>query len=105
MVARSLARKGYRVHAVGSAEEALGLLTGPERIDLVLTDLGLPGMSGTALAERIARAHPGVRVLVTTGHIGGAASGGGEWDDSLPLLQKPFTPEALLQRIRSELDR
>jgi PAS domain S-box-containing protein len=95
---RVLREHGYRVlladdglHGVELAEAHAGA------IDLLLTDVKMPRLGGRELADRLRRTRPGLRVLYATGFAESAAE--------LPdLLQKPFTAEALLQRVRQALD-
>jgi len=106
MVAESLANFGYRVTAVGSAEEALELLEhrGAE-IDLLFSDIVLPGMSGRELAERALAADPRLAVILTSGHAeeeGELRRAGRPGVDFLP---KPLQPSRFLRAIRDRLDR
>jgi two-component system, cell cycle sensor histidine kinase and response regulator CckA len=101
LVVRCLTRQGYRVLGVPTAESALQLLAGPQQIDLLLTDVVLPGMSGITLAERAVELRPSSRVLFTTGYASAAPMG--SWDRA-ELLQKPFTPEQIVRRVRAVLD-
>ena len=74
-------------------------------VDLLLTDLVMPGMSGTELAAALADEHPGLKVLFMTGHADDAALhpllASGEAD----FIQKPFTNDALLAHLRRLLHR
>jgi PAS domain S-box-containing protein len=106
LVSRSLGKSGYRVISAGNGEEALELLGTPVAFQMLFTDVVLPGMSGPMLAERVAERRPGTRVLFMSGHTGTATAPGGRWDDeSISFLQKPFTPDDLLRRVRAVLDR
>jgi CheY-like chemotaxis protein len=105
LVSRSLARSGYRVLTAGNGEEALEVLRSTLGIDLLFTDVVLPGMSGPTLAERVTERRPGTPVLFMSGHTGTATAPGGSWDETVSFLQKPFTPEDLLRCVRTVLDR
>ena len=102
--ARVLARRGYTVLEAGDGLEALGLAerhAGP--IDLLLTDVRMPGMDGRELARRLRRARPEARVLLMTGYMdpdGGAPSAE---PAGAAMLHKPFTLEALGERVRGVL--
>jgi PAS domain S-box-containing protein len=72
-------------------------------IHLLLTDVVMPGISGLELARHIRSARPGIKVLYMSGYVPRTADGNG-LKESTSLLQKPFTLEELLQRIRSVLD-
>jgi CheY-like chemotaxis protein len=94
---RVLERAGYRVLSATGGDAALHLAAGEPRIDLVLSDVVMPGMGGAALVERLRLERPGIRVLFMSGYSADlpkalAPTGGS-------LLQKPFTPAALLARV------
>jgi signal transduction histidine kinase/CheY-like chemotaxis protein len=104
VVARILEGAGYHVTAVGDPIEAARFAE--ERgttIDLLLTDVVLPGMTGPELALRLVTARPELRVLYMSGYAGGIGSGEGQLD--IDLLNKPFAPEDLILRVRRVLDR
>ncbi|PHV22837.1 hybrid sensor histidine kinase/response regulator [Janthinobacterium sp. BJB446] len=86
---------GHTVLAVGTAEEALPLL-GTPGLELLLTDISLPQMSGVELAEVAARDHPQLEVVFSTGH---APANSGVLDPQARFLVKPFTVEQLQQAL------
>ncbi len=97
---------GYRVLTAVQAEQALRMLaTEGDDVALVLTDLVMPGMGGRALGEALARVAPGVPVLYCSGYTGDEVTQRGLIAEGADFMQKPFTPEELLQRIRVLLDR
>jgi signal transduction histidine kinase/CheY-like chemotaxis protein len=103
VMVRMLERSGYRVRAAATGEEALELARAPD-LDVLVTDIVMPGMLGNELAERVAALHPGVRVLYISGYAEPMLRAhGGPWG-SAPLLEKPFTELALLARLRELLD-
>jgi two-component system cell cycle sensor histidine kinase/response regulator CckA len=107
VVAHGLTRAGYQVRAVGSAEEGLAWLAERQGdVDLVLTDVALPGMTGFALGAEIRARFSPLRVLYMSGyaqeHIAGAPP---EFDPVADLLVKPFPMEKLLATVRYSLDR
>jgi PAS domain S-box-containing protein len=97
---------GYQVLEAASGAEALGLSEahkGP--IDLILTDIIMPGMNGLALAERIQPQRPQVRILYMTAYAGDILQQRGVQRDDLDCLQKPFRPAELARKVRAMLDR
>ena len=92
---------GYRAHEAEDAKSALPLLESDMRIDLLVTDVGLPGMNGRQLAE-IARQHrPGLKVLFMTGYAQKAAERQGFLEDGMDMVAKPFSIEQLAGKIRT----
>jgi len=99
-----LEQNGYRVLAAESGVEALKIAEKEqERIHLLLTDVIMPGMNGRALAEHLAPLHKGLRVLYMSGYTHTAIAEHGVLESGTYLLQKPFTEEALLQKVREVL--
>ena len=83
---------------------ALPLLESEQRIDLLVTDVGLPGMNGRQLAE-IARQHrPGLKVLFMTGYAQKAAERQGFLDQGMDMVAKPFTLDLLANKIRTMIN-
>ncbi|WP_095170377.1 PAS domain-containing sensor histidine kinase [Pseudomonas sp. Irchel 3H3] len=100
LVLNVLTELGYNTQAAEDAHSALPLLESELRIDLLVTDVGLPGMNGRQLAE-IARQHrPELKVLFMTGYAQQAAERQGFLDEGMDLLAKPFTIEQLAGKIR-----
>ncbi|SCZ38055.1 MULTISPECIES: PAS domain-containing sensor histidine kinase [Pseudomonas] len=92
---------GYRAHEAEDAKSALPLLESDMRIDLLVTDVGLPGMNGRQMAE-IARQHrPGLKVLFMTGYAQKAAERQGFLEDGMDMVAKPFSIEQLAGKIRT----
>lgn len=100
-----LAELGYEVREVPDAEAALKVLGSDQRIDLLFTDVVLPGKSGRVLADEAAVLRPGLKVLYTTGYSRNAIVHHGRLDPGVELISKPFTFEQLAGRIRDVLDR
>jgi len=97
---------GYVVHAARNAEEALRRLGELARIDLLFTDVGLPGgTNGRELAEAAGVARPGLKVLFTTGYASRAIVRDGTVDPGIDMIGKPFTLKEIAQKIRDVLDR
>ena len=105
-VTRVLSARGYRVLSASDGFEALRLCgESADPIDLLVTDVVMPRMGGRELASRIRTAKPGVRVLFVSGYTEDAFSGHGILEAGLEFLQKPFTTDALLRKVRKVLDR
>ena len=100
----SLSELGYRVLQATDAEAALSILRSNQRVDLLFTDVVLPGRTGKSLADESAIARPGLKVLFTTGYSRNAIVHHGRLDAGVRLLQKPFTFDQLASRVREALD-
>ena len=87
------------LHAIALAEAHAGV------IDLLVTDVVMPGMSGRELAARLARLRPGMRILYTSGYPGQTIASHGVLDGHAALLRKPFAVETLTGAVRDTLDR
>jgi len=95
----------YRVLSAHDAVSALGLIDNGEiGIDLLLTDVVLPGMNGRQLAEQAKHRRPDLQVLFTTGYSRNAIVHQGRLDPGVAMIQKPITQESLAARIRDLLD-
>jgi CheY-like chemotaxis protein len=100
-----LRRSGYHVLEAPGALAALELSRAhPGRIDLLLTDVVMPRMSGRELAERLGPLRPDLSVLYMSGYTDDAVIRHGVLGADTAFLQKPFTPAALVQRVRETLD-
>jgi PAS domain S-box-containing protein len=99
-----LQRSGYRVLVASNAGEAL-LISEQHTgfIHLMLTDVVMPRMSGPELVERLNPWHPEMKVLYVSGHTDKAVAELGVPDPGVTLLQKPFSVESLLQKVRQVL--
>ena len=96
---------GYAVLHAASAEEALEVMGRHPRIDLLFTDIVMPGVTGRMLADLAAKSHPGLKVLFTTGYTRNAVVHNGVLDAGVDLLPKPFTVDQLGLKVREMLDR
>ena len=97
---------GYHVLASAHAQSALAVLNdNSARIDLMLTDVVMPGMNGRELGRRAQEIRPGLSVLYMSGYSRNAVVHQGRLDDGIELLQKPITQAHLAARVRDVLDR
>jgi PAS domain S-box-containing protein len=100
-----LAMHGYVVLEAAEAGEALRLGDGHTgRIDLLLTDVIMPGMSGRELAVQLTARRPGLRVLYMSGYTADAMAKHGVLEPEIMFLQKPYSPAALAHKVREVLD-
>jgi two-component system cell cycle sensor histidine kinase/response regulator CckA len=105
LIAMTLAEHGYTVLAACDAEEAAKIsATQQGQIDLLLSDVVLPKMSGREGARRLAAARPEMRVLFMSGYTANAIIHHGVLEPGIAFLQKPFAPAVLLRKVREVLD-
>lgn len=95
---------GYEVLQASEPGAALRILESVTPIDLLVTDVGLPGMSGRELAEDARRLRPGLKVLFLTGYAHHAALEPGSLGQDARMLNKPVRAETLLATVRAMLD-
>ena len=93
--ADALVELGYDVVSASDATEALRLVSGGTRLDILLTDVVMPGRSGRQLADDVAKVKPEVRVLYMTGYTQNAIVHNGVLDTGTHLISKPFTVHQL----------
>jgi two-component system, cell cycle sensor histidine kinase and response regulator CckA len=101
---RILEQAGYRVLEAADGDEALRVAATADELDLLLSDVVMPGMSGRLVAERVLALRPGTRVVLMSGFTdeqleAGDGAGGGPG-----FLEKPFSPDRLLAVTRRALD-
>jgi len=106
MAGELLERLGYTVLKAANGIEAMSIIhqQGRGHIDLLFTDVVMPHMSGKELADRIHALHPQTKILFTSAYTESAIVHQGVLDKSVALLQKPYTPSALAQKLREVLD-
>ena len=105
LVRQMLLLQGYNVLETRQTSDAIDLANkhdGP--IDLLLTDVVMPQMTGQQLAEQVVALRPGIKVVFMFGYPGGVTSGHGEFDPSAFFLQKPFEMDTLGKILRQVLD-
>jgi len=102
---RILEKAGYRVFDAANPERAEALFRiQPEVFDLLLTDVIMPGASGPALFEKLARKQPRLKALYVSGYTDDSIVRQGQLDPGVQFLQKPFTAHGLNERVREILD-
>ena len=105
MLQSTLARQGYRVLAANSASEVLQISERTrDPIHLLLTDVIIPGMNGSLLAEQLKKQRPQMAVLFMSGYATEVISGRSLLPPNARMIQKPFSPRDLLRQIREILD-
>jgi len=108
LMRRFLEGSGYAVLNARDGDEALSVATAhPTPIDLLLTDVVMPGGTGRDLARRMAEIKPDLRVLYISGYpdpeYGGSSPSGSVLEPGVPFLAKPFSRDVLIQKINDML--
>jgi signal transduction histidine kinase/CheY-like chemotaxis protein len=104
MTVEALRGLGYEVIPAAGPQQAIDGLHSHERLDLLFTDIVMPGMNGRALADRVTAMRPSVKVLYTTGYTRDAVIHNGMLDRDVAFLAKPFTVDQLAHKVRQTLD-
>jgi PAS domain S-box-containing protein len=103
LLRRILQTQGYTVLEAASGEEAIALATDRHDIDLLITDIIMPGMRGWELSQKLSVLHPKLKVLYISGHTDTDLISEGALLDGGIFLEKPFKPEVLLSKVREIL--
>jgi len=102
IAARTLRGAGFHILEANGGPQAMDILRSIDApVDLLLTDVVMPGMDGRELSEKLRALRPALKVLFTSGYTGDALSDRGILEESEDFLAKPFTPSALLDRVRA----
>ena len=104
MTSRILRRQGFRVVEAEDGASALGLFAGNQEVDLLLTDVIMPGMTGHEVAEGLTAKRPRMRVLFMSGYPEDVIARHGVLDRGMNFISKPFTPNSLTRQVRRILD-
>ena len=104
-IRRALEMLGYAVHEASGGDAAIKALEAGQAADILITDMIMPGLAGTGLAERARALRPGLRVLYISGYADQSLVRQALDDQDAQFLQKPFSPAQLAQRVRNVLDR
>jgi CheY-like chemotaxis protein len=95
---------GYEVIDAATAEEALLLARGAAHVDVLLTDIVMPGLNGRQLAERLVPLRPEMSVLYMSGYANDVLAQNGALNTGIPLLTKPFTSQELTSLVRRRVE-
>jgi CheY-like chemotaxis protein len=96
---------GYRILEASDGPSGLKILQSEKRIDLLITDVGLPGgMNGRQVADAARVARPNLKVLFITGYAENAVIGNGHLEHGMQVITKPFVMEALANKVREMID-
>ena len=104
LVLNVLDELGYHAHPAADAKAALPLLESSLRIDLLVTDVGLPGLNGRQLAEMARQHRPGLKVLFMTGYAEKAAERHSFLAEGMDMVTKPFSIDLLANKIREMIN-
>ncbi len=105
LIKRLLVRQGYTVLTAGNAAEARALVDRTPQIDVLLTDVVMPGASGPALTAALVAERPDLKVVYMSGYNEETIINHGEVSPGIAFLHKPFTADALGAKLREVLDR
>jgi DNA-binding response OmpR family regulator len=106
LVVELLIDQGFAVLSASHGADGLRQIESGRKVDLLLTDVGLPGgMNGRQLADAARMVRPGLRVLFMTGYAENAVVGDGSLESGMEVITKPFHLEALALRVRTLIDR
>jgi PAS domain S-box-containing protein len=100
VIVEMLHDQGYRVLEATDGPSGLRMLRLNERIDLLVTDVGLPGMNGRQLADQARETRPGLKILFITGYAENVAIAKGFLQPGMEMITKPFDLDKLAQRVR-----
>jgi hypothetical protein len=101
VILEMLGEQGFRTLEAVDGPSGLQILRDHERIDLLVTDVGLPGMNGRQLADQARETRPGLKILFITGYAESVAIADGFLQPGMEMITKPFDLEHLSQRIRA----
>jgi DNA-binding NtrC family response regulator len=105
LAAAFLAAGGFRVLSAENGEHAMEVAANHSgTLDLLLTDVVMPGMNGRTLAEQLSRRQPGLTVIYMSGYTDAFIAGHGVLEAGIHLIHKPFTEDALVRKVREVID-
>jgi CheY-like chemotaxis protein len=100
VILEMLQDQGYRTLEAVDGPSGLHVLGRDERIDLLVTDVGLPGMNGRDLGDQARELRPGLKILFITGYAENVAMARGFLQPGMDMMTKPFDVEKFLQRVK-----
>jgi DNA-binding NtrC family response regulator len=101
-IEEEIAQYGYKTILAGNAEEALSV-AGKEKIDLLLTDIMMPGTNGIDLAKQFVALNPESKILFMSGYVCPSLAHQGIPESEYAFVQKPFAPNVLVKKMRKVL--
>ena len=101
VILEMLGEQGYRTLEAIDGPSGLRILRTRQRIDLLVTDVGLPGINGRQLADQARETRPGLKILFITGYAESVAMSGGFLEEGMEMITKPFELDNLSRRIRA----
>jgi hypothetical protein len=101
VILEMLGEQGYRTLEAADGPSGLKILQSSEPIDLLITDVGLPGISGRQVADQARESRPGLKILFITGYAESVALAGGFLQPGMEMIIKPFDLDNLSRRIRA----
>ncbi len=101
LICRTLARNGFHIHEASCGDTGVALADSLETLDLLVSDIVMPGLRGGEVAKRVCERHPEVKVLLMSGYPGPESE---PLDPSFPFLGKPFSMSDFVRKIRELLD-
>jgi CheY-like chemotaxis protein len=104
LIAGALRSFGYTVLDAGNAAEALAIAEEHDAVDLLITDIVMPGMNGRELAEVLVGRWPELKVLYTSGYPADSLARNGVAEDRAAYIEKPYLPDALAHKLRGVLE-
>jgi CheY-like chemotaxis protein len=103
IIAEQISFFGYQSVLASGGKEALSIASEQTKIDLLLTDVMMPEMNGVELAQQLVTLYPEIKVLFMSGYICPSIAHYGIQDSEHAYLQKPFTPNTLIAKMRNVL--
>jgi PAS domain S-box-containing protein len=105
LIVEVLKELGYSTLEAEDGTAALKILQSPQRVDLMISDIGLPGLNGRQIVEAARATRPSLKVLFMTGYAENAAMAAGFLEPGMSMITKPFAMEALATRVREILEK